>query len=96
MTLSSKLQEGTMKFKKGQSGNPAGRPKGSKNKLRNDLVQQILEIADDLKNKGLGLAQTAEDNPKWFFEHFVKGLIPKNIELEGKLTIEDVVSSLGD
>jgi len=85
-----------MKFKKGQSGNPNGRPKGSKNKLRTDLVQHILEIAEYLKENNIGLKDTAEKNPKWFFEHFLKGLIPKNIEVEGKLTIEDVIRSLGD
>ena len=77
-------------------GFPKGRPKGSKNKLRANLVQEILEIAEYLKGKKLGLKETAKQNPRWFFENFLKSLIPKNIEVEGKLTIEDVVDSLGD
>ena len=84
------------RFKKGQSGNPAGKPKGAKNKLRANLVQEILEIAQELKDEGIGLLDTAKGNPKWFFEHFVKGLIPKNIELEAKLTVEEVIRALGD
>jgi len=82
-----------MKFQKGNKASK-GRPKGSKNKLRTNLVQEILDIAERLKEKEKGLEQMANQNPKWFFENFVKGLIPKNVEFEGKLTIEDVINDL--
>jgi hypothetical protein len=71
-----------MPFKKGHKLSK-GRPKGSKNKLRNDLVQEILEIAEALKKEKKGLLNTAKEHPKWFFEHFVKALIPKNVEVDG-------------
>jgi hypothetical protein len=35
-------------FKKGESGNPAGRPKGSKN--RSTIARQWLEVNQNLKN----------------------------------------------
>ena len=35
-------------FKKGQSGNPAGRPKGSKN--RSTIAKYWMEVEQDLKN----------------------------------------------
>ncbi|MGB4013647.1 MAG: DUF5681 domain-containing protein [Bacteroidales bacterium] len=33
-----------MAFVKGQSGNPAGRPKGSKNKVTKDVKEWLLEL----------------------------------------------------
>ena len=36
-----------MVFTPGQSGNPAGRPKGAKGKVSKDVVQQILQALDD-------------------------------------------------
>jgi len=71
-----------MPFKKGQSGNPKGKPKGTKNKLRTNLVQEILDIAEQLKKDKKGLDECAKSNPKWFFENFLKGLLPKNIEID--------------
>ena len=71
-----------MGFKKGVSGNPDGRPKGAKNKLSRNLVDRILEISANLEEQGMGLQECAEENPRWFFENFMKPMIPKNITLD--------------
>jgi hypothetical protein len=70
-----------MKYQKGQSGNPNGRPKGSRNKLRANLVEEIISIAEELEDKGVGLRACANENPSWFLEQFVKPIIPKNVDL---------------
>ena len=70
-----------MRFKKGFSGNPDGRPKGAKNKLPRNLVDRVLEISASLEEQGKGLQQCAEQDPKWFFENFLKPMIPKNVLL---------------
>ena len=41
-------KEDLIPFKKGESGNPAGRPKGSKN--RSTVARQWLEVNQSLKN----------------------------------------------
>ena len=68
-----------MPFKKGEIPNPTGRPKGSKNKLPRNLVDRVLEISVNLEEQGMGLQECAEENPRWFFENFMKPMIPKNI-----------------
>ena len=68
-----------MGFKKGLSGNPTGRPKGALNKLPRNLVDRVLEITANLEEQGKGLQHCAEKDPKWFFENFVKPMIPRNI-----------------
>jgi hypothetical protein len=79
-----------MGFKKGLSGNPDGRPKGAKNKLPRNLVDRVLEISANLEEQGMGLQECAEENPRWFFENFLKPMIPKNVLLGGTepVTIE--------
>lgn len=71
---------------KGNKFSP-GRPKGAKNKVPKDLVQQILDLAAELEEKGKGLTACANENPKWFCENFLKGLIPKNINVDTQATI---------
>ena len=54
----------TMPFKKGQSGNPNGRPKGSlseENKLIREVYKEV--INSNLENINSWLLQVAEDNP---------------------------------
>jgi hypothetical protein len=58
-----------------------GRPKGCKNKVPSNLVEKIIKIEADLSLKGKGLAACALSDPKWFLEHFVKPVIPKNVDL---------------
>jgi hypothetical protein len=72
-----------MGFKKGLSGNPGGRPRGAKNKLPRDLVDRVLEISANLEEQGKGLLDCAEKDPRWFFENFLKPMIPKNVSVAG-------------
>jgi len=72
-----------MGFKKGLSGNPTGRPRGARNKLPRNLVDRVLEVSANLEEQGKGLQDCAEKDPKWFFENFLKPMIPKNVLLGG-------------
>jgi hypothetical protein len=72
-----------MPFKKGEISNPAGRPIGAKNRLPRDLVDRVLQISADLDKQGKGLGKCAEEDPFWFFQNFLKPMIPKNVSLAG-------------
>jgi hypothetical protein len=72
-----------MPFKKGEISNPTGRPRGAKNKVPRDLVERVLQISADLDEQGKGLQHCAEKDPKWFFENFLKRIIPKNVSVVG-------------
>jgi hypothetical protein len=83
MEITKPLQVEMVPFKKGKSLNPAGRPRGAKNKIPKNLVDQILEIAAHLDKQGKGLAHLAAKDPKWFYEVFLRLLVPKNQLLTG-------------
>lgn len=78
-----------MPFVKGQSGNPAGRKPGAKNKVPKDLIDAVLQIAEKLDAEGKGLKDCAGQDPKWFYENFIKHIIPKNVDvnLDGEIVI---------
>lgn len=60
-------------FKPGESGNPNGRPKGSKNKQTaaiRDAYQRLTE--SNLENMTQWINQVAADNPKEAFELMIK------------------------
>lgn len=66
-------------FLPGQSGNPAGRPKGAKNKLT-DLF--LSAVADDFAEHGaVALARVREEDPASYLK-IVGGFIPRELVLQ--------------
>ena len=74
---------------KGTSNNPAGKPKGCKNKVSKNIVEQIIAINADLDRQGKGLKDCAEQDPKWYHSIFTRAVIPKdvNVQVDGDLRI---------
>lgn len=62
-----------MPFKKGQSGNPDGRPKGSQNGYTKDIKEAFGKLlGDNLDNFNIWLAQVAADDPAKALDLVVK------------------------
>lgn len=73
-----------MKFKKGQSGNPAGRRKGAKDKFTN-LKESFLKAyqAKDGFGGDEALIKFAKENRSDFL-NMIKGMLPKNVEMKSE------------
>lgn len=82
----------TKLWKPGESGNPAGRPKGSRNKLAEDFLK---DLRDAWKAHGKrALVETAQQKPEKFVE-VVSKVLPKHIEAELNVSkLEDLLAGL--
>ena len=76
-----KNSAGTGRFRKGQSGNPKGRPAGTPNKVTGALKDMVLQA---LSNKGgvEYLEKQAEENPTAFLT-LVGKVLPLQVTGEG-------------
>lgn len=68
-------------FKPGQSGNPAGRPKGSRSKLSEAF---LLALADDFENNGVDAVKKVREEKPEAYLNTIGRLMPKLMELTGK------------
>lgn len=87
-------------FKKGQSGNPAGRPVGARQKLAEAFVDDVLK---DWKESGLVTLQKLRDDKPDVYVKVVADLLPKieekteNLNVNHSGTIEHrSVSEIGE
>jgi hypothetical protein len=79
-----------MPFKPGNNANPAGRPKGSVNKLTRSVREAFQSAFDELQEiPGVRLADWAQQNPTEFYRLSGK-LIPAKVEHEGSAVVQVV------
>jgi hypothetical protein len=72
-------------FKPGQSGNPAGRPKGARNKLAESFLDDVLKEWET--HGAVAVSDMREKNPGDFVK-MVAGLLPKEMTLNVNNEIE--------
>jgi Family of unknown function (DUF5681) len=69
-----------MPFEKGQSGNPNGRPKGSRNKLSEAFLQAL---SADFNAHGTAVIEKVRAEKAHEYLKIVALLVPKQVELDG-------------
>lgn len=70
---------GLIPFKPGQSGNPAGRPKGSRNKLGEAFVTALQA---DFEAHGVQVIETVRTERPHEYLKVVASLLPKQVEIK--------------
>ncbi len=67
-------------FRPGQSGNPAGRPKGSRNQI-NERILELLRALTKGQDGADSLKGLRDDDPTAFWR-IVAGLLPKQVNAD--------------
>lgn len=70
------------RFKPGESGNPAGRPKGARSKLGEDFLNALQK--DFAENGKEVIASVRADKPDVYLK-VIASVLPKEIEVSGEL-----------
>jgi hypothetical protein len=81
-----KKQTGAPPFKPGQSGNPNGRPKGSRNKLGEEFIQKL--YADFQEHGEAAIVQVRQERPDAYLK-VIAGLLPKELKITNESDLTD-------
>ena len=74
-----KTGEKQNRWKPGQSGNPAGRPKGSRSKLSESFLKAL---ADDFDSNGIEVIEKVRNDRPHEYLKIVAAVLPKQMQLE--------------
>jgi len=66
-------------FKPGQSGNPAGRPKGARSKLSESFLKAL---SDDFSSNGIEVIEKVRNDRPHEYLKIVAAVLPKQMQLE--------------
>lgn len=72
-------KQGFQRWQPGQSGNPNGRPKGSRNKLGEDFIKALQQ--DFEANGTVAIAKVREDRPHEYLK-VIASILPKQVEIK--------------
>ena len=80
-------------FKPGQSGNPKGREKGSRNKLGEEFIQKL--YADFQEHGEAAIVQVRTEKPDAYLK-VISGILPKELKItnESDLTDEQLIERI--
>lgn len=70
-----------MPFLPGQSGNPAGRPKGARNKLGEAFIEAL---ASDFEENGVSAINAVRADDPGTYLKVIASILPKDLQLTGE------------
>ena len=84
------------RFAPGQSGNPAGRPKGARNRLSESMLDAL---ANDFEQHGAAAITKVRETDPGAYLRTIASLLPKQVGLEdgeGGAPLQIIIRRMGD